>query len=72
MISKKDLKSYEFDTMEDYFNYIVDGQINGNFSQVRQLIKDMSKDQKKECLIYLDSGLSLDDGRVQSRVLEML
>ena len=46
MISKKTLKEYEYKSIEDYFNYIIDSKINGNYSQVKSLIKDLSKDQK--------------------------
>jgi len=53
MISKKTLKNYEFSTIEDYFNYIVVSQENGNFSQVKELYNDMNKEQKNEFYNYL-------------------
>lgn len=45
MISKKDLEDYEFETMEDYYDYIVVSRINGNPTQVKDLVKDMSNSQ---------------------------
>ena len=54
MISKKDLKNYEFKTIEDYFNYIIDSKINGNFSQVKDLFNKLNKEQKSLCLKYLN------------------
>jgi len=53
MIGKKDLKKYEFKTIEDYFNYILDSKINGNYSQVKNLINKLSKDQKLLLSRYL-------------------
>jgi len=54
MISKKDLKNYEFRTIEGYFNYIIDSKINGNFSQVKDLFNKLNKEQKSLCLKYLN------------------
>ena len=53
MISKKTLKNYGWETIEDYFNYIVESQINGNFEQVKELFKKLSKKQREEFYIYL-------------------
>lgn len=54
MVSNKDLEDYEFSTIEKYFNYIIESKINGQHAQVLDLIKSMSKSQKKHCLIYFD------------------
>lgn len=53
MISKKDLKDYEFKTMEDYYDYIVVSRINGNPSQVKDLVKDMSNSQYNGFIRYV-------------------
>lgn len=45
MISKKYLKELEFKTLEDIFNYIIESEINGAYSQVKELIKKLSKEQ---------------------------
>ena len=57
MISKKDLKDYEFKQIENYFDYILDSKINGNYSQVKSLIKDLSKDQKILLFNYLKNPM---------------
>ena len=54
MISKKELKEFGFIVIEDYFNYIHDSVINGNFSQVRSLFKNLSKPQQNLCLKYFN------------------
>jgi len=46
MVSKKLIKSYDFDTIEDYFNYIVDSKINGNRQQAQELYNNLSARQK--------------------------
>jgi len=40
------LKDYEFQSIENYFDYIIDSQINGNHSQVKDLFKKMANTQK--------------------------
>ena len=54
MIGKNTLKNYEFKSIEDYFNYIVDSQINGNSQQVRDLFKKLSSTQKVLFFRYLE------------------
>lgn len=46
MVSKKLIKSLDFDTIEDYFNYIVDSRTNGNRQQAQELFKTLSTRQK--------------------------
>ncbi len=46
MVSKKLIKSLDFDSIEDYFNYIVDSKINGNRQQAQELFKKLSTRQK--------------------------
>lgn len=54
MISKRDLKMYEFGSIEEYFDYITESQINGNHSQVKELFKALSNDQKKQFCNYFN------------------
>lgn len=59
MVSKKDLKDYDFKSIERYFEYITESILNGQRSQAKELISKLSKDQKKLALKYLmyrDSG----------------
>jgi len=53
MIGKKTLKDYEFKTIEDYFNYICDSYLNGNFNQVRELFNKLNQQQKNKFFSYL-------------------
>lgn len=46
MVSKKLIKSYDFETIEDYFNYIIDSKINGQRTQAQELYKTLSTRQK--------------------------
>lgn len=63
MISKKTLKYYECRTIENYFDYIQESIINGNFSQVKDLFDRLSKSQKKLCLRYFNCN---QDGRKET------
>lgn len=56
MVSKKLIKSYDFETIENYFDYILESEINGQRSQVESLIKALSTQQKKDCLNYFRSS----------------
>lgn len=61
MVSKTTLKEYEFESMEQYFDYIVESEINGQRGQVRFLIKDMSTKQKKDAHWYLNADILIND-----------
>ena len=53
MISKNTLKKYEYESIENYFNYIVESEINGNYKQKKELFKLLSKEQKEQFYNYL-------------------
>jgi hypothetical protein len=48
MVSQKTIKSLDLETIEDYFNYIVESRVNGQIQQSRELYHSMSERQKKE------------------------
>jgi hypothetical protein len=57
MISKKTLKNFEFKEIEEYYSYIIESYINGNFKQVQELFKRLNKSQKLDFLDFLDLEL---------------
>jgi hypothetical protein len=61
MITEKTLKSYEFDSMDDYFQYIVQSRNNGQHKQARELFFAMSEGmqgQRADFFEYVgDDGL---------------
>jgi len=54
MLSKKEIKEYGFENVNEYIEYIIDSEINGQRSQVRKLIKKLSSKQKKDALSYIE------------------
>lgn len=46
-------KGLDFSNGNEYFDYIRDSYINGNFSQVRRLFKAMSRKDRTACVKYL-------------------
>lgn len=50
MVTKKDLTEYGLEDMTDYQDYIEGSIHNGQYTQAKDLIKAMSKAQKKEAL----------------------
>ncbi len=64
MVSQKDIKDLDFNTIEEYFDYIVESKINGNHSQVERLITALSKQQKKDFLRNLFNNVRVGaDGK---------
>jgi len=64
MISKKDLKEYDFISIVNYYNHIIESKVNGQNTQCISLIKEMSKSQNITFLKYLKSHkdeLSIED-----------
>ena len=57
MISKKLLKNYGYNSIEEYFIYIVESEINGNFEQKKELFNNMNKAQKEKFYLYLKNNL---------------
>lgn len=48
-------KEYDFDTKEEFFDYIHKSKINGNFSQLDRLWNELSTSQKREWMAYARS-----------------
>ena len=70
MISKKYIKKLEFETIEDFFNYVVDSKINGNYTQTKEFIKRMSGQQFLLFLQFIDQYNELDKQEfIKMRVL---
>lgn len=70
MIGENTLKKYEYESINDYFNYIVESEINGNISQVRELIKRLSREQKKDFLKWLEMNIHTElKGEIMARLI---
>ena len=46
-------KEYDFNHPTDYFNYIVESNINGQFEQVKNLFDAMTSNSKREFMTYI-------------------
>ncbi len=53
VVGLKTLKKYDYETIEMYFDYIIESQINGNHRQVKELHNKLSSDQKRYFWSYL-------------------
>jgi len=47
-------KELDFTTEHEYFDYIIESEINGQMSQVKELIQDMKKEDQKDFILYSD------------------
>jgi hypothetical protein len=54
MVSKKTIKGLDFNTIEEYFDYILDSIINGN-GQAPDLFKALSPNQKLDFYKHLEN-----------------
>ncbi len=53
MVSPQVMKTHEIQSLEEYFELIIDSKRNGQQRQVENQWRLLSKDQKKEFLHYL-------------------
>ena len=53
MVGKKKIEALDFKTIEEYFEYIVNSETNGNIKQAQRLYKELSERQQLEFLSYL-------------------
>lgn len=56
MVSKKKIKELDFETIEEYFQYIIESTNNGQHKQSKELFKELSYDQKREFRDWIETG----------------
>lgn len=61
-------KQLDFNSEEDYFNYMADSYINGNFSQCKDLFNAMSKEDRKEALKWLKLNINYQVGEIDGLI----
>ena len=54
-------KELDFTNVTDYFDYLIDSHINGNFSQCRNLFNEMSRADQKRFISYVSTYSKLTD-----------
>ena len=69
MVSSVQIKALDFTTIQQYFEYVIESRINGNFQQAEKLIKKMSKDQKKEFMQYVDDNHSKQEDAIKVKMI---
>lgn len=61
MVSQKLIKEYDFETIEDYYNYVIESKINGQHKQCNDLIIEMSKSQKIDFIRHANQFQKSED-----------
>jgi len=69
MISKTELKCYGWNKMSEYYNHIIESEINGQYKQFKSLINDLSKSQKHDFYDYV-ADLSYYDGEKMDNLIK--
>lgn len=60
MVTQNKIKGLDFETLEDYFDYIIESKTNGQRTQARELFNELSNAQKKEFFNYVDTAYYYD------------
>lgn len=71
MIYNKDLKDYEFNNIEEYFDYIIESIINGQRKQANDLVGELSKGQKKDFMDWA-GFMSINDDPYVNEALKLV
>ena len=61
MISKQYVKDLDFNDMSEFYDYVIESRINGNYAQTKEFIKKMSNTQYIQFLIHCRSVEYEDD-----------
>lgn len=72
MVTKKLLKDYQFQEIDNYFGYIIDSHTNGQFKQMKELISNLSKQQKKDFGIFLLNDETLVSKKAKEEIFAEL
>ena len=60
-------KSYDFNSESEFYDYLIDSHLNGNFTQCRRLFAEMKReDQKYFVTRYLEGEIQFSQ-RIQVR-----
>jgi hypothetical protein len=52
-VTQKIIHEYGFDTIDEYFDYILESRTNGQHKQARELFSDLSEQQQQDFLYYV-------------------
>ena len=63
MVTLKTIQGLDFETIEDYFEYINESIMNGQKKQAQTLYKDLSEKQKTEFLCWHDEFAFFEEGK---------
>lgn len=70
MISKQYIKDLEFKDIHEFFNYVIESKINGNYRQTKELIGKMSQEQRLAFKLYMDETFT--DAKTKQDLFNML
>ena len=54
MVTANTIKSFDMESIEDYFEYILSSKYNGQHKQTIELFRKLSKEQKEEFFTYIE------------------
>ncbi len=72
MITQNTLREYEFETIQEYYEYILLSIINGQRQQAITLAKRLSKEQKKQAIEHLEIYVSNQADECKKLILATL
>lgn len=72
MIYKTTLKAYDFQNIEQYYDYVLQSIINGQRQQALKLILKMSQEQKKQAYNYFEDYVGNDADECRKLIFTQL
>lgn len=63
MVTLAKIQGLDFETIEDYFEYITDSIMNGQRKQAQTLYKNLSEKQKTDFLCWHDEFAFFEEGK---------
>lgn len=72
MVSKAKIKSLDFETIEQYFDYIAKSIVNGQMKQAENLVNDLSKKQLKDAFNYYNDDFNSFFGEAKQLITNRL
>lgn len=63
-------KDLDFTAPYEYYEYMVESYINGNFSQCKHLFQALTKEDKKDSLVYIKTTYNMSANNIDREVYD--
>lgn len=71
MVTKQTLSKYEFSYIEEYFEYILESKLNGQYTQSKELYEELTSVQSDEFFNWVELTYGYESEDENEMVYEM-